>query len=70
MKKGPLLTCPEPLFQSNAKWEAIDMKMGFYSHANKTHFHEKGFALSLVFKVRVFGTPKWPIRVPFTTGLV
>ena len=69
MKKGPLLTFPKPLFQSDAKCEAIDMKMAFHSHANKTHFHEKGFALSLVLKVRVFGTPKWPIRVPLTTGL-
>ena len=29
------------------------MKMIFHSHANKTHFHKKGFALSLVLKVRV-----------------
>ena len=27
-----------------------------------THFHNKGFALSLVLKARVFGTRKWPIR--------
>ena len=32
-----------------------------YSHANKAHFHMKGFALSLVLKVRVFGIRKWPI---------
>ena len=32
-----------------------------YSHANKTHFHMKGFALSLVMKVRVFRIRKWPI---------
>ena len=25
----------------------------FYSHASKTHFHKKGFALSLVLTVRV-----------------
>ena len=37
------------------------MKMIFYSHANKTHFHIKGFALSLVWKVRVFKTRKWSI---------
>ena len=42
-----------PLFQRQAKCEAIDMKIIFYSHANKTHFHKKGFALSLVLKVRV-----------------
>lgn len=37
------------------------MKMIFYSHTNKTHSHKKGFALSLVVKVRVFGTQTWPI---------
>ena len=66
MKKGPLLSCPSP---KPPKCEAIGMKMGFYSQANKTHFHKKGFALNLVLKVKVFGTPKWPIRVPFATGL-
>ena len=30
------------------------MKMTSYSHANDTHFHNKGFALSLVVKVTVF----------------
>ena len=51
-------SCPKPLFQSEAKCEAIDMKMISYSHANKTHFHKKGFTLGLVVKVRVFGTRK------------
>ena len=32
-----------------------------YSHSNKTHFHKKGFALTLVLKVRIFETRKWPI---------
>ena len=31
-----------------------------YSHANKTHFHKKSFALSLVLKERVLGTRKRP----------
>ena len=48
-------------FQNEAKCEAIDMKMIFNYYANKTHFHNKGFALSLVLKVRFFGTQKWPI---------
>ena len=48
-------------FQSEAKCEAIDMKMSFNYDANKTYFHNKGFALSLVLKVRFFGTRKWPI---------
>jgi len=35
----------------------------FHSHANKTHFHKKGCAPSLILKVKVFGTGKWPIAV-------
>ena len=50
----------KPLFQSEAECEAIDMEMIFYSHTNKTHFHKKGFALSLVLKVRIVGTRKQP----------
>ena len=35
-------SCPKPLFQSEAKCEAIAMKMVFYSRPNKTqHFHKK-----------------------------
>ena len=37
------------------------MEIIFYSHANKTHLHKKGCAPSLILKVRVFGTRKWPI---------
>ena len=50
-------------FQNESKCEAIDMKMMFNYYANKTHFHNKGFALSLVLKVRFFGTRKWPIKI-------
>ena len=49
-------SCPKPLFQSEAKCEAIDMKTTFYSRGNKTHFREKGFAFSLVLIMRIFGT--------------
>ena len=38
-------------FQSEAKCESIDMKMIFNYDANKTHFHNKGFALNLVSRV-------------------
>ena len=41
---------PKPLFQTEAKYEAI-MKMIFYSHANKAHFPKRGFALRVVLKV-------------------
>ena len=46
---------------SEAKCRAIDMKSIFDSHANKTHFHKKCSALTLVLKVRVSRTQKWPI---------
>ena len=56
----PFPSWSKPLFQSDAKCKAVDMKMIIqYSHANKTNFHMKGFALSLVLKVRVFRT--WSI---------
>ena len=54
-----------------AECEAIDTIMIFYSHVNKIHFHKKGFALSLVFNVRVFGTRNRPIvRLPFARKLL
>ena len=37
------------------------MEIIFLSHENKTHFHKKGCAPSLIFKVRAFGIRKWPI---------
>ena len=49
----PFPSCPKPLFESEAKCEVIDMR---------TFFHKKGFALRLVFEVRVFGTHKWLIN--------
>ena len=36
------------------------MEIIFRSRANKTHFHKKGCAPSLILKVRVFGTRKLP----------
>ena len=35
-----------PNFQNEAKREAIDLKLIFYSHGNETHLPNKGFALS------------------------
>ena len=43
------------------------MKMNFYSHANKTYFPKKGLELSLVLKVKVFGTRKWPTGQSFSS---
>ena len=39
------------------------MKMSFYSHENKTHFHKKCFGLSPILKVKVVGILKWRIRM-------
>ena len=47
-----------PLFQNEGRCSAFDMEIIFHSHANKTHFHKKGCAPSLILKVRVFGTRK------------
>ena len=44
---------PRPLYQNEVKCSAFDMEMIFHSHANKTHFHEKGCTLGLILKVRV-----------------
>ena len=52
----------EPLFQREAKCEAINMTMVFCFHANKIHFRKKGCAFSHVLKVRVFGTRRWSIK--------
>ena len=57
----PLQSSPGPLFQNEGRCSAFDMEIIFHSHANKTHFHKKGCAPSLILKVRVGGTRKWPI---------
>lgn len=49
--------CHKPLFQSEASWEAITMKMGFLILTQlKLVFTRKVLARSLVLKVRVLGT--------------
>ena len=53
---------PGPLFQNEGRCSAFDMEIIFHSQANKTHFHKKVCAPSLILKVRVFGTRNWPIR--------
>ena len=57
----PFPSSPGPLFQNEVQCSALDMEMIFHSHANKTHFNQKGCALGLILKVRVFETRKWPI---------
>ena len=57
-----LVHFPGPLYQNKVECSAFDVEMIFHSHAQKTHFHKNGCALGLNLKVRVFGTPKWPIE--------
>ena len=54
----PFPSSPKPLCQSEAKCNPLI----FYSHANKTPFHKKGFVLYIILTVRVFGTRKWLIE--------
>ena len=44
--------------------------MSFSYDANKTHFHNKGFALSLVLKVKLFGTRKSLSRDKLTNAQI
>ena len=57
----PFPSSPGLLFQNEGRCSAFDMEIIFLSHANKTHFHKKGCAPSIILKMRVFGTRKWPI---------
>ena len=59
----PFPSSPGPLFQTEGRCWAFDMEIIFNSRANKTHFHKKGCAPSLILKVRVFGTRKWLIVI-------
>ena len=47
MALDAMASCPKPLFQSEAKCGALDMKKILCSRANKTHFQKKGFTLIL-----------------------
>ena len=52
------IIAPVRLFQNEGRCSAFDMEIIFHSHANKTPFHKKGRAPSLILKVRVFGPRK------------
>ena len=57
-----------PLSQNEGGCSVFDMEIIFHSHANKTRFHKKGCAPSLILKVRVFATRKWPIILVLSWG--
>ena len=59
----PFPSSPGPLFQNDGRCSAFGMEIIFHSHANTTNFHKKGYAPSLISRVRVFGTPKWAIHL-------
>ena len=54
----PFPSFPGPLYQNEVKCSASDVEMIFHSHANKTHFHNKGCVLTLILKERVFWNSK------------
>ena len=55
------------VFQSESWCIAFHMKMSFHSHADKTHFHMKGFARGLALKKRHKTIQKWPTDEQFRT---
>ena len=62
LQNRPFSSSPGPLFQKEGRCSAFDIgKSSFIPHANKTHFLKKGCAPSLILKVRIFGSWKWPI---------
>ena len=56
---------PGPLYQNEVRCSTFDMEMIFHSHANKTHFHKKGWAPNLVLIQRLGETRKWPVLYPW-----
>ena len=52
LSNRPFPSSPRPLFQNAGRCSAFDMEITFHFHANKTHFHKKGCARSLIVKVR------------------
>ena len=59
-RSGSFPSSPGPLIQNEGSCSAFDMEIIFHSRANKIYFHKKGCALSLILKVGVCGTRKWP----------
>ena len=59
----PFPSAKKSHFQHKAKCETFVVKMSFICIIIKNHFHINSFALSLTFKVRFFGTRKWPILI-------
>ena len=58
---GNFRVAPSCCFKARLSSKSLTRKWRYYSHGNKTHFHKKSFALSLVLTLRVFGTRKWSI---------
>ena len=65
IENRPFPSSKKSHFQNEAKCETFVVKMSFICIIIENHFHINGFALSLVLKVRFFGTRKWPIRYRF-----
>ena len=58
----PFPSCLKPLFQSEAQYKTIDLKMIFYAHWNKTHFHNKGLHLVWFWKWEFLELGNGPFR--------
>ena len=69
MPNRPFPSSPGPLFQNEGRCSAFDMEIIFHSHANKTHFHKKGCAPSLILKVRNFWNSEVAYFIEFFSKL-
>ena len=59
-KNRPFPSCLVPLSQSESWCIAFHLQMSFHSHADKTHFHMKGFARGLALRKRHKTIRKYP----------
>ena len=64
----PFPSSSGPLFQNEGRCSAFDMEIIFHAHANKTHFHKKGCAPSLILKVRVLELGRGLLTKIFNTA--
>ena len=69
LSNSPFPSCLKPLFQREAKCKATDAKLIFYSYANKTHLHKKGFAVSFIL-MNILETQKCRIHIQQLTQII
>ena len=62
LNNRPFRVSPGLCFKTRVGAQPLIQKSFFIPMQKKNNFHKKGCAPSLILKVRVFGTWKWPIE--------